>query len=277
MDLFNEHRNSYITVCFVTAMIYAFVIGGDQSVLFCIVDGLIYGSILCLISFILWNIFRFAIPANSAPTYLLIFLSIFAILTSLFAVGIELFAIYLFFPNLFDLFAHTIPTRLFITLLISVIIRLFYTSCHEITKSGNISSIPTSDSTTGQHQTSILSPNADSPTVISSPLTDRITVRSGQKIKIIPINDIIYIKADGDYISINTSEGSWLKEQTMKHTEDMLPTSHFVRIHRSYIININHISRIERYGEKQQIVLHNNEKIKISAARYQALRQVLGF
>ena len=103
---------------------------------------------------------------------------------------------------------------------------------------------------------------------------DRITVRSGQNIKIIPIDDIIFIKADGDYISINTANGYWLKEQTMKYTEDTLPTDRFLRIHRSYIVNVNHIRRIERYGEKQLIVLHNNEKIKISSARYQILKQI---
>ena len=110
---------------------------------------------------------------------------------------------------------------------------------------------------------------------VKSPI-DRITVRSGQNIKIIPIDDIIFIKADGDYISIKTAYGNWLKEQTMKYTEDILPNDRFLRIHRSYIINLNHISRIERYGEKQLIVLHNNEKIKISTARYQVLKQVLG-
>ena len=105
---------------------------------------------------------------------------------------------------------------------------------------------------------------------------DRITVRSGTKIKIIPLDSVIYIQADGDYISIHTPEGKWLKEQTMNYTENMLPPHSFVRIHRSYIVNIHHISRIERYGEKQLIVLHNNEKIKISAARYQLLKQILG-
>ena len=105
--------------------------------------------------------------------------------------------------------------------------------------------------------------------------SDRIAVRSGQNIKIIPLVDIIFIKADGDYISINTANGYWLKEQTMKYTEETLPADSFLRIHRSYIVNVNHISRIERYGEKQLIVLHNNEKIKISTARYQILKQAL--
>jgi DNA-binding LytR/AlgR family response regulator len=62
----------------------------------------------------------------------------------------------------------------------------------------------------------------------------------------------------------------------MKHTEDMLPPDKFIRIHRSFIVNTNYISRIERYGE-HQIVLLNSEKIKISAARYHSLKQILGF
>ena len=82
--------------------------------------------------------------------------------------------------------------------------------------------------------------------------------------------------ADGDYISIHTQEGNWLKEQTMKYTEELLPPNKFVRIHRSYIVNVDQISRIERYGERQQVVLHNKEKIKISAARYMVLKQILG-
>ena len=107
-------------------------------------------------------------------------------------------------------------------------------------------------------------------------MIDRLTVRYGQKIKIIPIHEIIYVKADGDYVTIYTAEGHWLKEQTMKHTEDILPQDRFVRTHRSYIVNINHINRIERYSDQQLIVLSNGEKIKISNARYQVLKQRLG-
>jgi DNA-binding LytR/AlgR family response regulator len=104
---------------------------------------------------------------------------------------------------------------------------------------------------------------------------ERITVRNGQKIKIIPVEEILYLQADGDYVSIRTAEGRWLKEQTMKYSEEILPADRFVRIHRSYIVNITHISRIERYGEQQSIILHNGERIRISSARYQLLRRRL--
>ena len=292
MNPFDGYRKIYIAACFAVAVIYAFALGGgllslgsslqgnlqipsggslpvsrgdipvlsgiEAGLIFCIVGALIYGGILCLTGIILWNIFRFAIPSSYNLRYRFIFISILAVLTCLFIIATESFAIYIFFPSLFDFYTHSIPVRLLITLLIFIIIRLLYVFYNEKNKK------------TGEVPGEMQEDN------VSKSLIDRITVRSGQKIIIIPIDDIIFIKADGDYISINTAKGSWLKEQTMKYTEDTLPADRFVRIHRSYIVNINHISRIERYGEKQQIMLHDNEKIKISAARYQVLKQVLG-
>ena len=299
MNPFDEYRKSYIAVCLALAVIYAFIIGGFFSLdifisdaerlatgsadgwstnetgkfVFCLTDGLIYGVILYLMGAILWNIFRFAIPINYyTRQYRLLFISILAVLTALIVTGAESFAIYLCFPSMFDSFSETIPSRLFFTLLIFIIIRLLYLFHHE----------KQSHSKEGAEWESEVKIESDSNDVIEGNVKttitaiDRITVRSGQSIKIIPINDISFIKADGDYISINTPTGYWLKEQTMKFTEDSLPADRFVRIHRSYIVNVNHISRIERYGEQQQVVLHNNEKIKISAARYQVLKQSLG-
>jgi len=248
-----EHKKTYIIVCFLTAMIYALLVG-EQSFVCRVADGVIYGVILFAAGNILWNIFRYAIPPKRDSVYLLITLCILAILTSILMAGIETFALYLFFPDCMQDFTRTIPVRLFISGLLFIIYRLFYLSYLTATNvpSGNNESLP-------------------APVEI----TDRITVRSGQQIKIIPVNDIIFLRADGDYVDIYTAEGHWLKEQTMKYTEEILPTDRFVRTHRSYIVNIHHISRIERYGEQQLIILSNGEKIKISNARYQLLRQLL--
>ena len=311
MNPFDEYRKTYVTACFIIAVIYAFTLGGIFStpleeslpatlteglpvstsimdrMLFYLTDGIIYGGMLYLTGIIFWNIFRFTIPANYNLKYKYIFISSLAISFCLLVIATETLAIYLCFPALFGVFVHSIPVRLFITLLLFVIIRLlyiYYNERHKITREGigETKGILTVD--TPSEETSLRGEtfgNSLSGNVIprssntEKTTVDRITVRSGQKIIIIPIDEVIFIKADGDYISINTAKGNWLKEQTMKYTEDMLPVDRFVRIHRSYIININYISRIERYGEKQQIVLHNNEKIKISAARYQILKQVL--
>ena len=302
MNLFDEYRKSYIAVCLALAMIYAFILDGFFSsdiianlstsnteksatgsvygwptnktgeLIFCLTDGLIYGIILYLMGIILWNTFKFALPANYTPKYRLLFISILAILTTLIITGAESFVIYLCFPSVFDSFSATIPSRLFFSLLIFIIIRLFYLFHHERLSQVKENADWESDVKIETKSNEDIDENEKA----TIPSIDRITVRSGQSIKIIPVDDIAFIKADGDYISINTSKGHWLKEQTMKYTENTLPADCFVRIHRSYIVNINHISRIERYGEQQQVVLHNNEKIKISTARYQMLKQSLG-
>lgn len=257
MYLLNNYWKSYIAVCFTTAAIYAFVTG-NQSVMYVIADTAIYGSILCLAGVMLWNTFRYAIPKHHNSLYQNLFIFVFLLLISACITGIETFGIYLFLPSLVTFHVITLPVRIFITFLIIIIFRLFYISCQS-----------------KEHETQ--DKNATDETKhVDKQIIDRIIVRNGQKIKIIPINDILYIQADGDYISIHTSEGHWLKEQTMKYTEETLPLDLFIRIHRSYIVNISYISRIEKSGERQQLILHNREKIKISAARYQLLKQRLG-
>jgi len=272
MYTINDYRKGYITVCFVTAIIYSFVVGIHLPVLVCISDGVIYGGILLAAGWLFQNIFRFAIPVSYSCKSRITFLAVLAVLTGLLFTGIESFAIFLLFPSSFDSFVPTLPLRVFVAFLIFIIGYLFFNKKIDEAKerlndfSGKM---PMDSSETGYLST-------DERPDFKPPIIDRITVRIGHKIKIIPIEHIIYIKADGDYISIHTDEGKWLKEQTMNYTEDCLPAQRFVRIHRSYIVNVHQISRIERYGEKQLVVLHNNEKIKISATRYQLLRQILG-
>ena len=272
----NEYRKSYSLVCFITAILYALVAGSNLPVIIRITDGFVYCAILFSSGYALWNIFRFAIPAHITLPYRIVVISAFAIIACAFMVGVETLAIFLCFPASFASFVLTLPVRIFITFLLFLIAYLLYIYYHEFIEEkqvvpiDNFAKIPMDSSKTNEN--GLPSPSNG----VTSPLIDRITVRNGQKIKIIPIDSIIYIKADGDYISIHTAEGKWLKEQTMKYTEDNLPANSFIRIHRSYIVNVHQISRIERYGEKQLIVLFNNEKIKISAARYQLLKQLLG-
>ena len=254
MNSIIDNKNIHIIVCFTLAMIYALLVG-EQSTVCRVADGVIYGVILFSVGYMLWNIFRYAIPAKKESEYPFFILITLSILTSILVVGIESFAIYLFFTDCFTGFVHTIPVRLFITLLIFIIYRLFYITY--LTER----SVPVSANESPSAQTEII---------------DRITVRNGQKIKIIPVNDIHFLRADGDYVDIYTAEGHWLKEQTMKYSEEILPPDRFVRTHRSYIVNIHHISRIERYGEQHLIILSKGEKIKISNARYQILKQRLG-
>jgi Response regulator of the LytR/AlgR family len=108
-------------------------------------------------------------------------------------------------------------------------------------------------------------------------MLERVAVKVGQKIHVILLPDIDHLQSDGDYVQIHTADGRFLKEQTMKYFEEHLPSSQFVRIHRSCIVNVERIARIELY-EKQShlIILKNGQRIKVSTAGYKALRVALG-
>jgi len=111
----------------------------------------------------------------------------------------------------------------------------------------------------------------------SSPTNERVVVKTGNKIKIIPVDDIIYLAADDDYVKIFTSEGSFLKNKTMAYFEKMLGEKNFVRVHRSFIVKIDEITRIDPYEKESHLaILKNGEKIPVSKTGYPRLRQVLG-
>lgn len=105
---------------------------------------------------------------------------------------------------------------------------------------------------------------------------DRVAVRSGRNIHVVPVDDILYIAAEGDYVMIHSPKGQFLKEKTMKFFESHLPENEFVRVHRSHIININFVKRIEAYEKESHIVLmENGDSIKTSRSGYKALREKL--
>jgi hypothetical protein len=111
---------------------------------------------------------------------------------------------------------------------------------------------------------------------IQTELLERIAVKSGTKIHVVLVPEILYLQADGDYVQIITAQGKYLKEQTMKYFEEHLPENQFVRVHRSVIVNVEMISRIELYEKQNQLLtLKNGQQIKTSPGGYKALRLVL--
>ncbi|MFC2101166.1 LytR/AlgR family response regulator transcription factor [Bacteroidota bacterium] len=105
---------------------------------------------------------------------------------------------------------------------------------------------------------------------------ERIAVRSGSKIHVLAAEDIKYLEADGDYVKIHTADGNFLKEKTMKYFETHLDIKLFVRIHRSYIVNVTEIARLELYDKETHMVfLKKGEKLRASKSGYKLLREVL--
>lgn len=106
---------------------------------------------------------------------------------------------------------------------------------------------------------------------------NRIVVKNGSKIKIIPVHEVQYLEAADDYVKVHTGEGYFLKNKTMNHFEQTLDGQQFVRSHRSYIVNVQQITRIDPYEKDNHVaILRSGIKVPVSRTGYVRLREVLG-
>jgi len=104
---------------------------------------------------------------------------------------------------------------------------------------------------------------------------NRIVVKKNNKIVIIPVDNVIYIEAQDDYVSITSTEGSFLKQNRMKYYEEHLPDS-FIRIHRSYIANLNEIKEISLLEKDSHVViLKSGVKLPVSKTGYKLLKEII--
>jgi two-component system, LytTR family, response regulator len=107
--------------------------------------------------------------------------------------------------------------------------------------------------------------------------SNRIVVKSGHNIRIIPLEEILYVEAYDDYIKIHIKDDCFLKKQTMQQTEVLLGEKKFVRVHRSYIVSVREITRIEPMNKETYIaVMRDETKIPLSKTGYTRLKTMLG-
>ncbi len=105
----------------------------------------------------------------------------------------------------------------------------------------------------------------------------RIVVKKGSNIVILPIHTVYYIEAFDDYVKIHTKEGFYLKKKTMSFYEKTLDTTQFVRIHRSYLLNIQELTKIEPMEKDNHVaLLKSGVRIPLSQSGYSKLKEVLG-
>ncbi|EKB48223.1 LytR/AlgR family response regulator transcription factor [Cecembia lonarensis] len=105
----------------------------------------------------------------------------------------------------------------------------------------------------------------------------RIVLKDKGEIKIIPVSIIRYLEANDDYVNIHTEEGKFLKNKTLKSYEQSLASDEFVRVHRSYLVKVSEIVKMEPYEKEGFILLlRKGEKIPVSKNGYFKLKKVLG-
>ena len=105
----------------------------------------------------------------------------------------------------------------------------------------------------------------------------RIVVKIAGRIRIIPVDEVHYLEAADDYVKIHTKEGSFIKNRTMSNFEQLLDPHQFVRSHRSYMVNVQFITRIDPYEKESYLaILKTGEKVPVSKTGYGKLKAVLG-
>ncbi|MEI7595039.1 MAG: LytTR family transcriptional regulator DNA-binding domain-containing protein [Bacteroidota bacterium] len=107
-------------------------------------------------------------------------------------------------------------------------------------------------------------------------ILDRILIKKNSQIIVVPADHVKYIEAQDDYVMIYATEGRFLKQKTMSFFEEHLNPSRFVRIHRSFIVQISEIDKIELYEKDSYLVLlKDGTKLKASKTGYKKLKEML--
>ncbi|HUN89907.1 MAG TPA: LytTR family DNA-binding domain-containing protein [Terriglobales bacterium] len=105
---------------------------------------------------------------------------------------------------------------------------------------------------------------------------DRVVVRDGTKVHIIPCAKLDFVEAQDDYVALASEGHKYLKQQTIASLEAALDPKSFLRVHRSYIVNLERVSRIEPYGKDSKVaILRDDTRLPVSRAGYDRLRTVL--
>jgi len=105
----------------------------------------------------------------------------------------------------------------------------------------------------------------------------RILVRDGPRVHVLPVEKIDYIQAQDDYVCFRCEGKEYLKEQTLGELERLLDTARFVRIHRSFILNLDRLARVETGERENRIaILTDGRRLPISRAGHARLSALLG-
>ncbi|HET9994834.1 MAG TPA: response regulator [Candidatus Acidoferrum sp.] len=105
---------------------------------------------------------------------------------------------------------------------------------------------------------------------------ERLVVRDGTRVTLIPVVKLDYVEAQDDYVALASQGKKHLKQQTIASLEACLAPESFVRVHRSYIVNLERVARIEPYGKDSRLaILTDGTRLPVSRAGYARLKALL--
>ena len=105
---------------------------------------------------------------------------------------------------------------------------------------------------------------------------ERVLIRDGANVHVLPVDKIDYVEAQDDYVAFKSEGKQFLKDQTLSAVEGTLDPARFVRIHRSFILNIDRIAKVELYAKDSRMaILRDGTRLPVSRAGYARLSQLL--
>jgi len=228
------------------------VVYGDSEPIPALIDSLISIFFLAIAGYLAWYILSFV---QIWQTQILL-----ALVVQFICLGISLMILSLFRIENIDLFLRSLPLRFLFGLLSWIILLQWYWTLQRAE----------------QIETKLTERVMEEEAPSREEYIDRISIKDGSRIHIIHLDDLICIQASGDYVTLFTDSGQYIKEQTMKYYEISLPPAAFVRIHRSSIVNTEYIMRVELFGkETYQVRLKNGMSLRASNSGYKLLKERL--
>ena len=105
---------------------------------------------------------------------------------------------------------------------------------------------------------------------------ERVLVKDGARVSVIPVGQVDYVEAQDDYVAIHAEGKTWLKNETLAELADDLDPARFVRIHRSYVLNLERLARLELYANDSRVaILKDGKQLPVSRAGYARLKELM--
>lgn len=105
----------------------------------------------------------------------------------------------------------------------------------------------------------------------------RISVQVGERSTVIPVAEIDWIRADDNYVRIHVGGNTYLHRETLRHLHESLDPNHFLRIHRSIVVNMDRIREVHAlFQGHAEVVLHDGTRLDLSRRFRGAARMALG-
>ena len=105
---------------------------------------------------------------------------------------------------------------------------------------------------------------------------ERVLIRDGANVHVLPVDTIDYVEAEDDYVAFKSAGKRYLKDQTLAAVEGTLDPARFIRVHRSFVLNLDRIAKVELYAKDSRVaILSDGTRIPVSRAGYARLSQLL--